>query len=65
MNKDAIISAFELLGADEKQLKRLETVNFNFGVNPKERIKKDLTVGTVEERQTKMLSLMKKNIEII
>lgn len=63
MNKDAIISAFELLGADEKQLKRLETVNFNFGVNPKERIKKDLTVGTVEERQTKMLSLMKKTLK--
>ena len=40
MNKDAIISAFELLGADEKQLKRLETVNFDFGVSPKERIKK-------------------------
>ena len=63
MNKDAIISAFELLGADEKQLKRLETVNFNFGVNPKERIKKDLTVGTIEERQTKMLSLMKKTLK--
>ena len=63
MNKDAIISAFELLGADEKQLKRLETVNFDFGVSPKERIKEDLTVGTTEEKQTKMLSLMKKTLK--
>ena len=63
MNKDAIISAFGLLGADEKQLKRLETVNFDFGINQKERIKEDLTVGTIEERQIKMLSLMKKTLK--